>query len=182
MHPKPVIRSTTIICIKHNGQVAMAGDGQVTFDDTVMKTKARKIRRVRNDQVLTGFAGAAADALALFERFEQKLDEYAGNLPRAAVELAKDWRTDKYLQKLEAMLIVADKTNVLLLSGSGDVFEPDDGLLAIGSGGGYALAAARAMLAESPKLSADKIASKALEIAADICVFTNRNIQVELLK
>ncbi len=175
------IRSTTIICVRHNGQVALAGDGQVTVDDTVMKSGAKKVRRMYNDQIITGFAGAAADALTLFERFEGKIEKYSGNLARAAVELAKDWRTDKFLQKLQALLVVADKDKTFLLSGSGDVFEPDDGLVGIGSGGSYALAAARALIAEAPKLSAEKIATKALNIAAEICVYTNTNIQVEVI-
>jgi ATP-dependent HslUV protease subunit HslV len=147
-----------------------------------MKDNARKVRRMYNDQVITGFAGAAADALALFERFEGKIEEYAGNLTRAAVELAKDWRTDKYLQKLEALLIVADEEKTFLLSGAGDVFEPDGQVIAIGSGGSYAHAAAKAMVEEAPKMSAEKIATRALEIASEICVFTNNNIQVEVIK
>ncbi|MFQ5608344.1 MAG: ATP-dependent protease subunit HslV [Candidatus Zixiibacteriota bacterium] len=175
-------RSTTIICVRHNGQVAMAGDGQVTFDDKVMKSGARKVRRMYNERIITGFAGAAADALTLFERFEGKIEEYSGNLPRAAVELAKDWRKDKYLQKLQALLVVADEDKTFLLSGAGDVFEPDDGLVGIGSGGAYALAAARAMIAAAPKMSAEKIALKSLNIAAEICVYTNTNIQVEVIK
>ena len=175
------VRSTTVICVRHNKHVAMAGDGQVTFDDTVMKANARKVRRMYDNQIITGFAGSAADALTLYERFEGKIEEYSGNLARSAVELAKDWRTDKYLQKLEALLIVADSGNTFLLSGSGDVFEPDDGILAIGSGGSYALAAARAMVSEAPKLTAEKIARRSLEIASEICVFTNQNIQVETL-
>ncbi|HSH00310.1 MAG TPA: ATP-dependent protease subunit HslV [candidate division Zixibacteria bacterium] len=176
------VRSTTIVCVRHKNQVAMAGDGQVSFDDTIMKSKARKVRRMYNEQVVCGFAGAAADALALFERFEGKIDEYSGNLARAAVELAKEWRTDKYLQKLQALLVVADKDKTFLLSGSGDVFEPDDGVIAIGSGGSYALSAARALISEAPRLSAEKIATRALEIAGEICVFTNSNIQVEVIK
>ncbi len=175
------VRSTTVICVRHNQQVAMAGDGQITFGETVMKAKARKVRRMYDDQIITGFAGSAADALTLFGRFEGKIEEYAGNLARSAVELAKDWRTDKYLQKLEALLIVADKGSTFLLSGSGDVFEPDDGILAIGSGGSYALAAARALIAEAPKMSAEKIALRSMEIASEICVYTNANINVETL-
>ena len=175
------VRSTTVICVRHNNQVSMAGDGQVTFDDTVMKAKARKVRRMYDDQIITGFAGSAADALTLFERFESKIEEYSGNLTRSAVELAKDWRTDKYLQKLEALLIVADKGNTFLLSGAGDVFEPDDGILAIGSGGSFALSAARALVSEAPKLSSEKIAVRSMEIASEICVYTNNNIQVETL-
>lgn len=154
----------------------------MTFDDTIMKAKAVKIRKIYNDTILTGFAGAAADALALFERFESKIDEFSGNLPRAAVELAKDWRTDKYLQKLEALLAVADKKNSLLISGTGEVVEPDDGILAIGSGGPYALAAARSLVSVNSKMNAEEIVRKALMIAADICIYTNSNITVESIK
>ncbi|MFZ5981048.1 MAG: ATP-dependent protease subunit HslV [Candidatus Zixiibacteriota bacterium] len=175
-------RSTTIIGLIHNGQAAMAGDGQVSFDDTIMKAKAVKIRTMRNGEILSGFAGGAADALALFELFEKKIDEYAGNLPKASVELAKEWRTSKILQKLEAVIVVMDKEHVFLLSGNGDVIEPDDGIVAIGSGGSYALAAARGLIAANPKLTAEKIARKALEIAAEICVYTNNNIKVETIK
>jgi ATP-dependent HslUV protease subunit HslV len=160
----------------------MAGDGQVTFGDTVMKSKAVKIRKLYDDKILTGFAGAAADAFTLFERFEAKIEEFSGNLPRAAVELAKEWRTDKYLQKLEALLAVADGKNSLLIAGSGEIIEPDDGILAIGSGGPYALAAARAILSIDSKLTAEEVARKALKIAADICVYTNDNITVETIK
>lgn len=176
------VRSTTILCLRYKGSVAIGGDGQVTFDDTIMKAKAVKIRKIYNDNILTGFAGAAADALALFERFEAKIEEYSGNLPRAAVELAKDWRTDKYLQKLEALLAVADKKHSLLISGTGEVVEPDDGILAIGSGGPYALAAARALVSISPKMNAEEIVRKALIIASDICIYTNGNITVESIK
>jgi len=174
-------RSTTILGLVHKGKAAMAGDGQVTFDDTVLKSKAVKIRRMYDDKILAGFAGTAADALALFELFEKKIDEYAGNLPKAAVELAKEWRTDKILQKLEALIAVTDGKRIFLISGTGDVVEPDDGIIAIGSGGPYALAAARGVMAANPKLSAEKVAGMALEIAADICVYTNRNITVETL-
>ncbi len=160
----------------------MAGDGQVTFDDTVMKNTATKIRRMHNDTILAGFAGAAADALALYELLEKKIDEYSGNLPRAAVELAKDWRTDKALQKLEALIAVTDKKNMFLISGTGDVIEPDDGIITIGSGGPYALAAARAFMKSNPKMSAEKIARMSMEIAADICIYTNHTIKVEILK
>jgi ATP-dependent HslUV protease subunit HslV len=160
----------------------MAGDGQVTFDETVMKAGATKIRTMYDGQILAGFAGAAADALALFELFERKIDEYSGNLARASVELAKEWRTDKTLQRLEALIAVADKKKLFLISGSGDVIEPDDKIVAIGSGGPYALAAARGLIAANPKLTADKIARKALKIAADICVYTNSSITVETLK
>lgn len=175
-------RSTTILGLIHRGQAAMAGDGQVTFDDTVMKSKAIKIRRMAEGKVISGFAGTAADALALYELLEKKIDEHSGNLPRAAVELAKEWRTDKMLSKLEAVLAVTDGKSIFLLSGNGDVVEPDDGLIAIGSGGPYALAAARAFLQVNPKLSAETIAVRAMEIAADICIYTNHNITVETLK
>lgn len=175
------IRSTTILGLIHNGQAALAGDGQVTFDDTVMKSKAVKIRTLYDGQILAGFAGAAADALALFELFEKKIEEYSGNLPKASVELAKEWRTDKMLQKLEALIVVMDKKHVLLISGNGDVIEPDDKMVAIGSGGPFALAAARGLMAGSSKLSAEKIVTSALNIAADICVYTNNNITVETL-
>ena len=175
-------RSTTILGLVHKGKAAMAGDGQVTFDDTVLKAKAVKIRPMCDGKILAGFAGTAADALALFELFEKKIEECAGNLPKAAVELAKEWRTDKILQKLEALITVTDGARIFLISGTGDVVEPDDGIVAIGSGGPYALAAARGLLAANPKLSAEKVAAQALEIAADICVYTNRNITVETLK
>jgi ATP-dependent HslUV protease subunit HslV len=171
---------TTIIAVKRDGRVALGGDGQVTFGNTIMKAGARKIRRLYSDQVLAGFAGSVADSLTLFDRFEQKLDEYRGNLQRAAVELTKEWRLDKYLRRLEAMLIVADKGQILIISGSGEVIEPDDDIAAIGSGGPYALAAARAMLAHT-SLDASQIAQSALEIAASICVYTNNCITVEQL-
>ncbi len=177
-----IFHATTILGLRYKGQAALGGDGQVTLDDTVMKSKAIKIRRMYNDQILTGFAGAAADAFALFERFESKIEEFNGNLPKAAVELAKEWRTDKYLQRLEALLAVTDKKNSLIIAGSGEVIEPDDGILAIGSGGTYALAAARAYLSTSPKLTAAEIVQKSLKIASDICVYTNDNITVETLK
>lgn len=179
---KMLIHATTILGLRYKGAVAMGGDGQVSFNDTIMKSKAVKVRKLHDDKILAGFAGAAADALALFERFENKIGEYSGNLPRAAVELAKDWRTDKYLQKLEALLAVADNKHSLLIVGSGEVVEPDDGILAIGSGGPYALAAARALLSTNPSLSAEEIVRKALKIAADICVYTNDNITVESIK
>jgi ATP-dependent HslUV protease subunit HslV len=176
------MHATTIIGIIHNGTAAMAGDGQVTFDDTVMKTTATKIRRMHDDTILAGFAGAAADALALYELLEKKIDEYSGNLPRAAVELAKDWRTDKQLQKLEALIAVTDKKSIFLISGTGDVIEPDDGIITIGSGGPYALAAARAFIKSNPKMTAEKVVKQSMEIAADICIYTNHNIKVEVLK
>ncbi len=175
------IHGTTILSLRYKGQVAIGGDGQVSFGSTVVKAKAVKIRKLYNDTILAGFAGAAADALALFERFGAKIEEFSGNLPRAAVELAKDWRTDKYLQKLEALLAVADKKDSLLIAGSGEVVEPDDGILAIGSGGTYALSAARALISTQPKMTAAEIVEKALLIAADICVYTNKNITVETI-
>jgi ATP-dependent HslUV protease subunit HslV len=160
----------------------MAGDGQVSMHDTVMKATATKIRTMQDGKILTGFAGTAADALALFELFEKKIDEYPGNLAKAAVELAKEWRTDKILQRLEAMIAVTDKKHIFLISGTGDVIEPDDGIVSIGSGGAYALAAARALLYADSKLTAEQVAKKALEIAAEICVYTNSNIKVVTIK
>ncbi len=173
--------ATTIIGLIHKGQAAMAGDGQVSYDDTVLKANAVKIRRMYDDKILAGFAGTAADALALFDLLEKKIEEYSGNLPKAAVELAKEWRTDKMLKNLEAIISVTDKEHIFLVSGTGDVIEPDDGIIAIGSGGVYALAAARAFILASPKMTAESIAKKSLEIAADICVYTNKNITVETL-
>lgn len=175
-------RSTTIIGLIHKGKAAMAGDGQVTLDDTILKTKAVKIRSMRDGKILAGFAGAAADALALYELLEKKVDECEGNLPRATVELAKEWRTDKMLQKLEALIIVTDGRHLFLVSGNGDVIEPDDGVVAVGSGGPYALAAARALLVANPRLSAERVVTTAMEIAADICVFTNRNLTVKTIQ
>jgi ATP-dependent HslUV protease, peptidase subunit HslV len=175
-----MFRGTTIICIRKGDNVALAGDGQVTLGNTVMKHTARKIRRLYNGQVLAGFAGSTADAFTLFEKFDAKLQEYRGNLSRAAVELAKDWRTDRILRRLEALLIVADRTTTLILSGVGDVIEPDDGIAAIGSGGSFALAAARALLRHA-ELPAREIAEQAMQIAAEICVFTNDQILVETL-
>jgi ATP-dependent HslUV protease subunit HslV len=173
------IHGTTILAVRDAKGVAMAGDGQVTFGQAVaMKHSARKVRRLYKDRVLAGFAGSTADAFTLFERFEAKLEEYSGNLTRAAVELAKDWRKDKFLRKLEAMLLVADASSILILTGAGDVIEPDDGLAAIGSGGAYALAAARA-LSRNTEMSAEDIARKAMDIAAELCVFTNSNIVLE---
>ena len=174
------LKSTTILCVRRNHRVAMAGDGQVTLGDTVVKHRARKIRRLSEGQVLTGFAGAAADAFALLERFETKLKDHSGDLARAAVELARDWRTDRVLRRLEAIIVVADTSRSLLISGSGDVIEPDDGILGIGSGGSYATAAARALV-QHTDLSAEEIAEAALGIAADICIHTNREIHVETL-
>ncbi|MDP4083026.1 MAG: ATP-dependent protease subunit HslV [Bacillota bacterium] len=173
--------ATTIFAIQHKGECSMAGDGQVTFGNAVvMKHTARKVRKIFNGKVLAGFAGSVADAFTLFEMFEGKLEEYNGNLQRAAVELAKEWRSDKVLRKLEAMLIVMNREHLLLVSGTGEVIEPDDGILAIGSGGNYALASGRALKQYSGEhLSAKEIARAALEIAADICVYTNHNIIVE---
>ena len=171
--------ATTILCVRKDGRVVMGGDGQVTVGDTVMKSRANKVRVLANGAVLAGFAGAAADAFTLFERFEEKLERFPGNISRAAVELAKDWRSDRVLRRLEALLALADRTQSFLLSGSGELIEPDDGILAIGSGGNYALAAARA-LAETD-LDAKAIVERALGIAADICVFTNRHLVIQEL-
>ena len=176
-----MFKGTTICCVRHNSQVALAGDGQVSLGNTVMKHGAKKIRRLYQDQILAGFAGSTADAFTLFEKFEAKLQEFRGNLSRAAVSLAKDWRTDKVLRRLEALLIVADKDLSLVISGAGDVIEPDDGVAAIGSGGSFALAAARALIAHSD-LDAEQIVREGLHIAADICIYTNNNISVEVLK
>ena len=173
-------RSTTIICVRKSGKVALAGDGQVTLGDTVIKHGARKIRRLYNDKILAGFAGSSADSFALFSRFEGKLEQFHGNLGRAAVELAKDWRTDRALRHLEAVMIVADDKTTFLIAGNGDLIEPDDGIVAIGSGGAYALAAARALL-KYANLSAREIAEESLHIAGKICIFTNEDITVEEL-
>jgi len=175
------VRSTTIVSVRHAGAVVVAGDGQVSVGQTIMKRGARKVRRLYNDRVLAGFAGSTADALTLFDKFEGKLQEFNGNLRRAAVEMAKDWRTDRVLRRLEAMLIIADRESSLLVSGMGDVIEPDDGLLAIGSGGNFALAAARALIRHSPNLSARQIAEGAMKIAAEICVYTNDQFTIEEL-
>jgi ATP-dependent HslUV protease subunit HslV len=172
--------ATTIVCVRQGGRVAMGGDGQVSMGNTIMKGNARKVRRLFHDRVLAGFAGGTADAFTLFERFEGALEKFHGNLTRAAVELAKDWRSDRALRRLEALLIVADADASLLLSGNGDVIEPDGGVLAIGSGGPYALSAARA-LAENTHLDAETIVTRSLEIAADICVFTNHHRTIEVL-
>jgi len=174
------VRSTTVICVRRGNSVVMAADGQVTMGDAVFKHSARKIRRLYQDKILAGFAGSTADAFSLFSRFESKLEQYAGNLGRAAVELAKDWRTDKMLRSLEALLVVCDLHQTFLIGGSGDVIEPDDGISAIGSGGSYALAAARALM-ENTELSARDIAEKALKIAGQICIYTNDRITVEEL-
>jgi ATP-dependent HslUV protease subunit HslV len=174
------VRSTTIILVRKDSKVALAGDGQVTLGDTVMKSGAKKVRRLYNEQILAGFAGATADAFSLLTRFEAKLEQYNGNLERAAIELSKEWRTDKILRHLEALLIVADLKSSYLLSGNGDVIVPDDGVLAIGSGGTFALAAARALY-QHTNLSARDIAVEAMRIAADICIYTNNNVIVEEL-
>ncbi len=176
----PLVRSTTILAVRHKGRVVVAGDGQVSFGETVMKQTARKVRRMWNDRVVAGFAGAAADAFALFAKFETKLEEYSGNLPRAAVELAKDWRTDRILRRLEALLVVVDKEHSLVISGTGDVIEPDDGVIGIGSGGPYAAAAARALVGFSG-LDAKQIAEEAMKIAASLCIHTNDKITIEEL-
>ena len=174
--------ATTIVAVRKNGKVAIAGDGQVTFgQSTIMKATARKIRKLHHGKILAGFAGSVADAFSLFEKFEAKLEAYNGNLQRASVEMAKDWRTDRVLRKLEALLLVADEENILMLSGNGEVIEPDGGVCTIGSGGFYALSAARA-LAEHTDMEAKDICVEAMKIAADICVFTNHNIRVEELE
>ena len=173
---------TTIIGVIHNGSAAIGGDGQVTYDDMVLKATAVKIRSMYEGKILAGSAGTAEDALAPFELFEKKLDEFSGNLQRASVEFVKEWRTEKSLRALEAMIIITDGKQLFVVSGDGDVVEPDDGIAAIGSGGPYALAAARAFISVSPKLTAEKIATRALQIAADICVYTNKNIKVRNLK
>lgn len=175
-----MFHSTTILAVRHQNAAVLAGDGQVTLGQTVMKSRARKIRRLYNDQILAGFAGSAADSFALFARFEAKLEQYRGNIERAAVELAKDWRTDRLLRRLEAMLIVMDRQHTFLLSGTGDLIEPDDGIVGIGSGGAYALAAARALVRDS-SLDARAIAERAMSIAAEICIYTNQNILIEEL-
>jgi ATP-dependent HslUV protease subunit HslV len=175
-----MFHATTVLAVRHRGQAVMASDGQVTFGNTVVKQSARKIRRLYNDRILAGFAGSAADSFALFSRFEAKLEQYRGNLERSAVELAKDWRTDRMLRRLEAMLIVMDDRLTYLLSGNGDLIEPDDGIIAIGSGGPFALAAAKA-LARHTELDARAIASQAMDIAASICIYTNDTITIETL-
>jgi ATP-dependent HslUV protease subunit HslV len=174
------IRSTTVVCVRRNGHVVMAADGQVTLGDHVLKHSAKKIRRLYQDKILAGFAGSTADAFTLFTRFETKLEQYAGNLNRAAVELARDWRTDKMLRNLEALLIVADQGQTFLISGSGDVIDPDEAIAAIGSGGSYATAAARALL-ENTDLSARDVAVKSMKIAGEICIYTNDRITIEEL-
>lgn len=181
MKKKSKFRSTTVLVVRKNGEVAMAADGQVTFGATVLKSEAKKIRKIYEDKIIIGFAGSTADAFNLFDKFEAKVNEYRGNIVRASVELAKEWRTDKILRRLEAMLIVADKQNTFIISGSGDIVEPDYGIAAIGSGGNFAFAAARAYV-ESSSLTAKEIAQKSLEIAADICIYTNHSITIEEIK
>ena len=178
--PSPGWHATTILSVRKGGQVVMAGDGQVSMGQTVVKANAKKVRRLGNGSIVAGFAGATADAFTLFERLESKLERHPGQLLRACIELAKDWRTDRYLRRLEAMMAVADKDVSLLLSGSGDVLEPEDGLLAIGSGGNYALSAARALV-DIEGLDAEAIARKAMKVAAEICVYTNHNVVIEKL-
>ena len=175
-----MFKGTTILCVRRDGKVAIGGDGQITMGNTVLKHNARKIRRMYGEKVLTGFSGATADALTLFEKFEGKLESYRGNITRAAVELAKDWRTDKILRRLEALLIIADIEHTFIISGTGDVIEPEEGVAAIGSGGPYAQAAARALY-ENTSLSAREIVEKSMKITADICIYTNENITIEEL-
>ncbi len=174
---KPELHATTVLAVKRDGRIALGGDGQVTLGDTVMKGTAQKVRTLKDGKILAGFAGAVADAFSLFEKLEEKLERYPGNLTRACVELAKDWRTDRYLRRLNALLIVADKSNLFLVSGEGDVIEPDDEIVAIGSGGSYALAAARALKVHSD-LTAPEIVRLSLEIAGEICIYTNQQISV----
>jgi ATP-dependent HslUV protease subunit HslV len=176
----PKIRSTTVLLVRRNDRVALAGDGQVTVGETVMKASAKKVRRLYNDKILAGFAGATGDAFSLLTRFEAKLEQYHGNLERAAIELSKEWRTDKILRHLEALLVVADEKTSFLLSGNGDVISPDDGVLAIGSGGSYALAAARALI-KNTEMSAREVAVEAMRIAGEICIYSNSNVVVEEL-
>jgi ATP-dependent HslUV protease subunit HslV len=180
MSPKRLIRSTTVLCVRRNGLVVMAGDGQVTLGESVIKHSAKKIRRLYQDKILAGFAGSTADAFTLFSRFEAKLEQYHGNIGRGAVELAKDWRTDKFLRHLEALLLVSDKEQTFLLSGQGDVIEPDSGIAAIGSGGPYAQAAAQALL-EHTELGARQIAEEAMKIASKMCIYTNEKVTIEEL-
>jgi ATP-dependent HslUV protease subunit HslV len=175
-----MIHATTILAVRHQDRTCLAGDGQVTFGNTVLKQRARKVRRLYNESILAGFAGSAADSFALFSRFESKLEQYRGNLERAAVELARDWRTDRLLRRLEAMMIVADRKSTFLLSGTGDLIEPDDGIVAVGSGGPFAMAAARALVRHSA-LDARQVAEEAMKIAADICIYTNPQLTIEEL-
>lgn len=180
-HKNNLLYGTTILSVRKNGKVAIAGDGQVSFGNTVLKSTAKKVRRLGDGSIIGGFAGATADAFTLFERLEAKLDQYPGQLTRACVELAKDWRTDKYLRRLEAMMIVADKNVSLVLTGNGDVLEPEDGVIGIGSGGNFALAAARALITID-KLEIKEILTKSMKIAADLCIYTNNNIIIESLE
>jgi ATP-dependent HslUV protease subunit HslV len=175
-----VIHATTILAVRHRDRAVLAGDGQVTLGDTIVKQRAKKVRRLYNDKILAGFAGSAADSFALFSRFEAKLEQYRGNLERSAVELAKDWRTDRVLRRLEAMLVVLDKTSMFLLSGTGDLIEPDEGVIGIGSGGPYALAAAKALVRHTD-LDARTIAENAMNVAASICIYSNSNLAIEEL-
>lgn len=175
-----MFHATTILCVRKNGRVAIGGDGQVTLGNTVLKQNAKKIRRMYNDNVIAGFAGATADAFTLFEKFEGKLESYRGNITRAAVELAKDWRTDRVLRRLEALLVIADREHTFIISGTGDVIEPEDGIAAIGSGGAFAQAAARALY-ENTELNAEEIIQKAMKIASGICIYTNEHITIEEL-
>lgn len=175
------IRSTTVLAVKHNGQVAIGADGQATLGNTVAKSNVKKIRKLNDGKIVTGFAGSTADAFTLLDRFDEKLSNYSGNLKRAAVELAKDWRTDRYLRRLEAMMIVADKGEILVISGTGDVIEPDNDLLAIGSGSEYARSAALALKKHAPNLTAEEMVREGLTIAADICIYTNHNLVVEVV-
>lgn len=177
---RPIIRSTTVLALRKNGAVSVGADGQITMNDMVIKASARKVRRLYEDRILVGFAGATADAMTLFDKLEAKLQDFSGNLTRAAVELAKEWRTDRYLRRLEALLLAADRDDILLISGTGDVIEPDGGMVAIGSGGGYAQAAATALM-DRDDLDSEAIVRRSLEIAASICVYTNNEILIETL-
>lgn len=176
-----VIHATTVVGVRHNGQISLGADGQATMGNTVAKSNVRKVRTLLGGKILAGFAGSTADAFTLIERFEEKLNSYGGNLKRAAIELAKDWRTDRYLRKLEAMLIVADKTDMLVISGTGDVLEPDNDVAAIGSGSMYAQSAALALKKHAPQLTAEEMVRESLHIAADICIYTNHNLTVEVV-
>ncbi len=178
---KPEYKSTTVIAVKHNGKVAIGADGQATFGNTVAKSNVRKIRKLQEGKIITGFAGSTADAFTLLERFDEKLNAYSGNMKRAAIELAKNWRTDRYLRRLEAMLIVSDKDEILIVSGTGDVIDPDNDIAAIGSGSMYAQSAALALIKHAGQLSAEEIVRESLNIAADICIYTNHNLVIEVL-
>lgn len=180
-HKDNTIYGTTILSVRKGNKVAIAGDGQVSFGNTILKSTAKKVRRIGNGSIIAGFAGATADAFTLFERLETKLEQYPDQLVRSCVELAKDWRTDKYLRKLEAMMIVVDKKNSLVLTGNGDVLEPEDGIIGIGSGGNFALSAARALI-DDPKMDIRKIVEKSMKIAADLCIYTNNNLVIEILE